>query len=179
MYPRYGLVLMVTHACNLRCTYCYTGKKTARTMPTAVGRKAIDRAAASLAPGGTLELGFFGGEPLLEAALITELIDYAAGLMAGSTLKINLTTNGTVTTPDAWALMMRPDLELAVSCDGLPEIHDRHRRTAGGAGSSERVLTTLRRLIDAGKDFQVVSRQSFDRRFPAPGRFECAGPASA
>jgi sulfatase maturation enzyme AslB (radical SAM superfamily) len=55
MYARYGLVLMVTHGCNLRCDYCYQGAKPERRMAEAVGRKAIDRAVASLDRGGTLE----------------------------------------------------------------------------------------------------------------------------
>jgi uncharacterized protein len=158
VYPRFGLVLMVTHACNLRCSYCYTGHKTNRTMPGQVGRKAIDRAIASLAPGGTLELGFFGGEPLLESELIDSLIAYARQqtAAAGAALALNLTTNGTVIGPAAWAIMTRPDLELAVSCDGLPEIHDHHRISAAGHGSSEDVLATIRRLIDAGREFRVV-----------------------
>jgi sulfatase maturation enzyme AslB (radical SAM superfamily) len=66
-YDRYHLVLMTTHACNLRCAYCYTGDKFRRAMPREIGLAAIRRAACSLRPGGTLELGFFGGEPLLEA----------------------------------------------------------------------------------------------------------------
>ena len=67
-YDRFHLVLMTTHACNLRCDYCYTGRKFRRAMPLEIGLAAIRRAARSLCPGGTLELGFFGGEPLLEAA---------------------------------------------------------------------------------------------------------------
>jgi sulfatase maturation enzyme AslB (radical SAM superfamily) len=57
MYSRFGLVLMVTHACNLKCEYCYTGVKIHRVMGESVGRKAIDRAIASLEAGATLELG--------------------------------------------------------------------------------------------------------------------------
>ena len=70
MYDQFGLVLVVNHACNLRCRYCYTGEKYHRSMTESLGRKAIDRALASISPGGVLELGFFGGEPLVEAPLI-------------------------------------------------------------------------------------------------------------
>lgn len=73
-YRRFRLMLMVNHACNMRCTYCYRTDKVDRPMPEQVERKAIDRAIASLASGGTLELSFFGGEPLLEAPLIAALI---------------------------------------------------------------------------------------------------------
>ena len=74
MYTRFGLTLMVTHACNLRCTYCYGGEKFNRSLPVSLGIRAIDRAIASIQDGGLLELGFFGGEPLLEASLIHRVI---------------------------------------------------------------------------------------------------------
>lgn len=158
MYTRFGLVLMVNHACNLRCTYCYTGLKFARAMPEKVAQHSIERALTSLHPGGTLELSFFGGEPLLEAALIGSTIDYARRrcVESGKFLALNLTTNGTVDAPLAWQIMTLNDIDLAISFDGLPEIHDRYRRDPDGAGSSARVLATMRRLLAAKKEFQVI-----------------------
>ena len=128
-YERFQLVLMVTHACNLRCDYCYVGCKSPRSMNLALGLAAIRRAVRSLAHGGVLELGFFGGEPLLEAELVAELIGSARQIAAAADvgLQLQFTTNGTVLTAPAWQVMMLPDLELAVSHDGLPEVHDRHR----------------------------------------------------
>jgi len=107
---RFGLVLMVTHSCNLRCTYCYTGSKFGRSMPEQIGQSAIERALASIEPGGCLELGFFGGEPLMEAPLVRSLTDYAQGRAQARhvRLAVGLTTNGTVSTADAWSVMSRP-----------------------------------------------------------------------
>ncbi len=158
MYARFGLTLALTRACNLRCAYCYAGAKTRQTLPECFGRKAIDRAVRSIAPGGLLDLGFFGGEPLLEADLAARLIDYAEQRTAesGASLSLTLTTNGTLTTEQAWAIMIRPEMELAVSCDGLPEIHDRYRRDPNGSGSFERVRETMSRLLASGKDLRVV-----------------------
>jgi len=158
MYPRFGLTLMVTHACNLRCTYCYTGLKMRRAMPLEVALHAIDRAAASVAPGGTLELGFFGGEPLLEADLLQAAIGHAREVCAARGLELTpaLTTNGTVTDPAAWLTMLNPDLELSISCDGLPEIHDRHRLSVAGQGTSALVLATIQRLVQVGRAFNVI-----------------------
>lgn len=159
MYPCFGLTLMVTHACNMRCSYCYARGKSPRVMPEEIGRRAIDRAFASLEPGGRLELGFFGGEPLLEARLVQRLAEYAHSRAegTGTGYSLTLTTNGTVTTPAAWAVMRRADMALAVSFDGLPELHDRHRRCAGGRGTSRWVLQTMRRLLGAGEDFRAVT----------------------
>lgn len=158
MYSRFGLTLVVNHACNLRCSYCYTGEKLGRPLPPAVGRKAIDRALQSLAPGGMLDLAFFGGEPLIEAELILELAAYAATRAASReiSLTFSLTTNGAVDSPAAWRVMMLPDLQLAVSADGLPSVHDRHRVTIDGRPTSPTVLATLTRLVNAGREFRVV-----------------------
>lgn len=159
MFTQFGLVLMVTHACNLRCTYCYTGKKDDRAMPVEVGRRAIERAMASLSAGGTFDLSFFGGEPLLQVRLITEFVAFARERCqaAGVELSLHMTTNGTVDTPQAWRVMTQPDMDLAVSCDGAPLVHDRHRSFADGRPSSARVAATIGRLMAAGKDVRVVA----------------------
>ncbi len=158
VFERFGLTLMVNHACNLRCGYCYTGEKLRRPMPASVARAAIDRAVRSLSSRGVLELAFFGGEPLVEADLILELIDYAAqqAAMSDIRLEINLTTNGTLQHAAAWQVMMLPTLRLAISHDGLPQVHDRHRFTVEGHGTSDVVTRTMRRLLAAGKQFQAV-----------------------
>jgi uncharacterized protein len=157
-YGQFHLVLMVTSECTLRCDYCYVGRKSGRVMAADVGQTAIDRAIGSLRPGGSLDLGFFGGEPLMRAELIAGLADHARrrAREAGPSLRIHLTTNGTISAGPAWDVMLWGDLSLAVSCDGLPAAHDRHRRAPDGRGSSPAVLDTLRRLVAAGKDVSVV-----------------------
>lgn len=158
MYRRFGLVLAVDHECNMRCTYCYAGAKFRRPLPFPYGRKAIDRAVASLAPGGTLELAFFGGEPLLQAELVCRLVAHARRVTGatGNDLAISLTTNGTIDTPAAWSIMLDHEVALAISCDGAREVHDRHRVFADGRGSSDTVLGTMRRLHVRCRDFHVV-----------------------
>jgi uncharacterized protein len=158
MHSRFGLTLMVNHACNLRCGYCFTGEKLSRPMPFNIGCRAIDRAVRSIAKGGTLELGFFGGEPLIEAAHILEWIEYAERetSRAGQWLRLNLTTNGTVDTSDAWRVMRLTALELAISHDGLPHIHDRHRLGVDGRPSSDRVIRTIQKLLDEARSLRIV-----------------------
>ena len=154
---RFGLTLMVNHACNLRCSYCYTGAKFSFPMTREIGMVAIERAFRSLAPGGQLDLSFFGGEPLLESARILEWMAHARRRAAKSDqqIRFNLTTNGTVTHREAWEVMLTADLDLAVSFDGNPEIHNRHRRDAHGHGTAATVEATLRQLIGSGKPVRV------------------------
>ena len=156
-HRRFGLTLMVNHACNLRCTYCYTGEKFSAPMPASFGETAIDRALQSLLPDGRLDLGFFGGEPLLESTRILAWMTYARtrSLAEGRRARFSLTTNGTVVSEESWQIMTAPDLQLAVSFDGHPGIHDRHRRTPHGQGSAARVEATLCRLLEQGIEFRV------------------------
>lgn len=158
MFTNFGLTLMVNHACNLRCTYCYTGRKFQKRMELAIAKKAIDRAIASTIDGGTIELGFFGGEPLVEAKLIIDLLNYVQLRIKERQIRVigNVTTNATITDKDAWEVMLHPDIHLAISCDGLPEVHDSCRVTVDGQGTSSLVTTTMQQLLAANKEFRVV-----------------------
>jgi uncharacterized protein len=158
-YPIFGLTLMVNHACNLRCSYCYTGRKFSSPMPAEVGRAAIRRGFQSLAPAGQLHLSFFGGEPLLETESIQDWMNFARDLAtdSGKGIRFNLTTNGTLTHPEAWRIMMDSDMDLAISFDGTPELHDRHRRDAHGRGSAALVESTLIKLAASEKPFDVIT----------------------
>ena len=49
MHTSFALTLVVNHACNLRCSYCYTGEKIRRPMSPEMGRKSIDRAITAIA----------------------------------------------------------------------------------------------------------------------------------
>lgn len=149
---------MVNHACNLRCGYCYTGEKLRRPMSNEIAVTAIERAVRSVAPAGRLELGFFGGEPLLEADSILDWVETArsACQRQGIDLLLHMTTNGTMVGRSAFRVMELPEMLLSVSHDGLPGIHDRHRRSMDGAGSSASVLQLIKRLTDDGRNFNVV-----------------------
>jgi uncharacterized protein len=134
------------------------GRQSPRSMSREIGKAAIDRAVRSLQPGGLLELNFFGGEPLLEAELVDELADYAeqAAGAAQIRLRTGLTTNGTQSAGTAWQVMLRRDLDLCISHDGLPVAHDRSRRLPDGSGAAGQVMGTIRRLQDAGRQVRVV-----------------------
>lgn len=149
MFDVFELTLMVNHACNLRCAYCYTGAKISRPISDSTSLTAIARALNSLREGGELQLGFFGGEPLLEADSILRWIDEAERAAADhkKTVSCTMTTNGTLTSGLAWRVMAHDSMSVSVSHDGLPEIHDQHRRAADGTSSSDLVLDTIDRLL--------------------------------
>jgi len=149
---------MLSRRCNLRCDYRYVPRTDSQVLSEADAERAIERAADSTRQGGRLEVAFFGGEPLLHAGKILSLADFARRQTArrGLSLAMHLTTNGTVAEGDAWTVLAGRDFDIAVSFDGQPEVHDRHRRTRDGGPSSGLVLTTLKRLIDIGRGFTVI-----------------------
>jgi uncharacterized protein len=64
---------------------------------------------------------------------------------------------------------------VSLSFDGLPEIHDRHRLTILGHGSSERVLHTMRRFDEAEYAYGVRLTVTHDTiaRLPEAMEFLC------
>lgn len=158
LYATFHLILMVNHACNLRCAYCYTGRKFHRPMPRRMGRRAIARAFRTIRPGGQLELGFFGGEPLLEAEAILDWVQFAETCADRQKkhLRLNVTTNGTLLHESAWRVMTHPAVQLSISHDGMAAVNDRYRKTIEGRGVSETVVGTIERLLAANIEFDVV-----------------------
>ena len=75
-----------------------------------------------------------------------------AGLLAAELkleLRSYLATNGVLSNAQIdWVVAHLRGV--SVSCDGLPAVHDRCRRTPSGKGSSQRVAHTMRRF-DAAK----------------------------
>ncbi len=119
------LVLTVTRACNLRCSYCPTAKDGWPSLSAADARRALDLFVGAFG-GGAVKL--FGGEPLLVPEVVRAAIDHAETLPG--IRSIQLSTNGLML-DDAWLelLASRPKTILQVSMDGRPEDHRRHRRS--------------------------------------------------
>jgi uncharacterized protein len=142
--------LLVTQRCNLACDYCYVAKHPSR-MPLEVARRVIGFAFRRTPPDEKIEIGFFGGEPLLEldrVREITALIE-AHPSFARERVPLTVISNGTVYTDAVADFLARHEVAFGISCDGPPAVHDRHRRSKNGNGSGRRVERTLRRALEA------------------------------
>ncbi len=140
------LILRVTDACNLYCSYCYArGGESKKNMSWEVARRAVDYVA-TRAP--SFKIQFSGGEPLLNFSLIKKIISYAReqGLKA----TFQLQTNGTLLTPGLVRELKRLGLSLGVSLDGMPEVNDSLRPFRGGQGSTLATIQGLRNLAAEG-----------------------------
>lgn len=125
------LVFEVTDACNLKCKYCafsdlYTGYDTRKNnfLDLNAAKTIIDYLAefwkkhmSDLFPR-RLNIGFYGGEPLLNFNFIQEIITYVEKKqIAGRNLSYSMTTNGTFL--DKYIdYLVEKDFALLISLDG-------------------------------------------------------------
>ena len=116
------LELMVTHACNLGCRYCYgsDGPEDWKDAPHLYGartggmsletaRKGVDFLFESAGEQTEISLIFFGGEPLLEVGLMEKLLPYVREKEKGQNKKVNLSlsTNGLLLTEKVVRFLVR------------------------------------------------------------------------
>jgi len=175
------VALVLTHACNLACRYCYTGEKKRVRMSADVARRAVE--AAFHRADDRLQLTFFGGEPLLEAEHLLALAESARARAAheGIDLVLQMTTNGTRLTGPLLERLNALNVRIALSIDGNRAAHEAARPFAGGASSYDAVDAALSRLLATGRHFNVIAvvdpanvshlaasvRELFDRGVPA------------
>lgn len=129
--------LFLTQRCNLACDYCYVGKSPER-MPVELARRIVDFAFQNTPSSEDVDIGFFGGEPLLEFPLLQEVVasierhhDYDP-----CRVKLSVVTNGTLVTPEIAQYLAAHSVALQISCDGPPAVHNTFRHFPGGEGSS-------------------------------------------
>ena len=147
------ITLCLTHACNMRCDYCYAGPKTPRRMSWETARQALDFAFAQTLQHAkrantnpTCQLGFFGGEPLLEWDLLQRATTHATTEAArlGIRLRLTVTTNMSLLGEAQAAWLLENRFFVGLSLDGNREMHDSLRRTASGGASHEMCARALR-----------------------------------
>lgn len=153
------LVLVLTHRCDLACSYCYAGPKDDRVMPEAVGRRAVERALLAVAPGGTLRLGLFGGEPLLAWGTGRSLVAHARAraVVRGVRVETSVTTNGTHLDARTLDELLAHEVAISVSMDGSPDVHDAGRPFRRGRPSSSAALAAIDLLVARDVPFRVIS----------------------
>lgn len=148
-----SMTLQVTKNCNLRCKYCvYSGSYSNRVhsnerMSMEVALDAIDFFLEHSIDSESIDLGFYGGEPMLEFPLVKNCIEYMEENKGNKDVKYSLTTNATLLTDDMIDFFKRYGVEVTISLDGPKEIHNSNRITAtSGQGSYERVIQSLKKI---------------------------------
>lgn len=141
--------LLLTNRCNLACSYCYVGRSNLDMSPS-IARQAVDFAFESNAADETLNIGFFGGEPLLRFPLMREITEWVESdpRYEPEGTRFSVVSNGTIFTSEIADFLEQHHVGLVISCDGAPAVHDTFRRFANGKPSSALVEATIRRAIE-------------------------------
>jgi uncharacterized protein len=162
-------IFMPTYNCNLRCFYCFQDHM--RTNPAfrhllrTMDRPIVDRLFNAMPkieelhginPGEerNRNIGFFGGEPLLEEN--RPIVDYImTKALSEGKASFWAVTNGTDL--HAYSDLLGPSkiANIQITLDGPPAEHDRRRIYADGSGSFERIARNLVMALELGVEVQV------------------------
>lgn len=154
------LILLPTEQCNFRCTYCYETFENRKMGPKVVaGVKAmIDHRGPEL---DTLELGWFGGEPLLALDIIEDISRHAIerSRSDGFAFSASATTNGYFLDPETFRRCLDSRISgYQISVDGDEALHDKTRMLASGQGTFRRIWSNLLQMKAVDAEFVVVLR---------------------
>ncbi len=147
------IILKLTTACNLRCSYCSEGDQALERMPEEIFYKTVDELPALLDHVGakSAEFLFHGGEPMLYGReALKRLIDYARAGLTDYDVKFLMQTNGTLIDDDWIKFFRAEEIGAGISLDGYPEIHDQCRRTKDDRPTAELIIKNIDRLRAEG-----------------------------
>ena len=170
-YPQYypgkrikTVTFIVTHQCNLRCSYCYETHKGDGKMSLETAQKCVDLLFSEDAKNSELVndteangliIEFIGGEPFLEIGLIRATMDYfldkaiALNHRWATRYMVNISTNGTLgDDPEVRQFIedFAGRLSIGVTIDGDKQAHDACRVDCNGCGSYDRAIKMFREV---------------------------------
>lgn len=155
------LIIMPTESCNLRCIYCYEDFKINK-MPTAVidGLKSlIKKRAIDLKQ---LNIGWFGGEPLLGMSVIREIATVALECAQNHkqfTFTSSISTNAVKLTDRYFNELIQLGVKsFQISLDGYKDAHNKTRVAKDGRGTFDIIWDNLIRIRESKHDFKINLR---------------------
>lgn len=166
-----NLTIAPTSDCNFRCPYCYEKDVLhVQRMTDETANKLVEFVQEKASGIGSLEISWYGGEPMMEYNRIQELsqrfmkicreheIAYDAGII----------TNGYLLTQEKLEKLIEYKVSsVQITLDGTKETHDSRRFLKNHGGSFEKIIENLlsfEKLAEENKDFPVISiRMNIDR----------------
>ncbi len=155
---RKTITVFLTNKCNLRCGYCrfqamtHTGTEIANedvdSIVSAIQKESSDSE--------KIGIYFQGGEPLLRPHLIDKICSQIKALDSfNKDFKFYVQTNGTVLNQKILDVLIKHNISIGISIDGLKKQHDANRPYPSGHGSYDDVLKAFSLLKKKGIDFGI------------------------
>lgn len=146
---KFTVIVKPTHACNLRCIYCYVPRGAERGLMSSTTLHNVMMQVADVGQGKQITFIWHGGEPLLvglpffrEVASISHVLRNN-----GHHIKNVIQTNGTLVTNDLVDFIAEErDFRLGLSLDGPAHINDVSRPKARGHGSFGEIMSTVKKI---------------------------------
>jgi len=167
--PFSTFVVKVASRCNLNCDYCYMYNlqdQTYRNQPAVmlddVVEKCAERILQHAQRNGLSSIHFImhGGEPLLAGKKrLRKIVNLVREKFAGSNVepRFSIQSNGTLIDDEWIQLLLDLDIRIGISVDGPKQVHDKHRLDHYGQGSYDRVVDSIRRLLEHQHGDKVFS----------------------
>lgn len=159
-----GLTLAPTLACNMACTYCYESSRAIKMKPDII--EAIIRLVEKKAPSTeVLQVGWYGGEPLLAMDVIEDLTEAFVDIAQENNTKYvaSIITNGYLLTPPTVDRLKELQVRTAqVTLDGPARIHNKNRPLKNGQESFDTIVENIQY---ASKQMAVSVRVNVDKSY--------------
>lgn len=170
------LELIMSKACNFRCTYCIhfnnletdDRTNTEKHMRFETAKETVDQYLEILRRHGKriAEINFGGGEPLLAWPVIKRVLEYCRATY-GSEFKFrfSINTNASLITPGIAATLKEYRVDIASSLDGLREGNDRVRLTKSGGGTFSQIMRGFDALAQVGFPLDGIAVTVTEKNF--------------
>ncbi len=127
------VVWNITRTCNLRCLHCYSDSAAAK-YPGELDWTQMQAVLHDLSAYGIPSLLLSGGEPMIHPRFFD-----IVGLASTLGIKLTISTNGTLITPEKAAILKAANVAyVGISLDGIGQTHDNFRRKEGAFDSAVR-----------------------------------------
>lgn len=172
------LELIMSEACNLRCTYCihFNNLETSNRIsnPTkfmnfTTAKQTVDGFMAIRRQNhkNTAYINFGGGEPLLAWPVIEQVLQYCDESYGHEfQLRYTINTNCTLITREIAEKLKKHKVEIAASLDGLKQANDLVRITKNGKGSFDQIMKGFEILESVGYPLDGFAVTVNERNLP-------------
>lgn len=153
--------ILTTTACNAKCPYCYEKGVEVISMTKNIADKVVEFVLDKSKNKKSVEIEWFGGEPLVNKDIITYIIDKIHELKPKHLkYESSIITNGYLIDPSLIETMIRKWIikRVQITLDGTSEIYEKIKQL--GVGSFEKVLNNINEL--SKYDIEIDVRLNFD-----------------
>ena len=162
-----SLTILPTSACNAKCVYCYEDMKPLN-MEDDVLQSIVNYVGKELDKYHVLNIGWFGGEPLVALPIIKKLSRAFGALciLHQKSYIAGMTTNATLLSYDVFTILNNLNVKnYQITLDGLEETHNKLKPLKNGANGFKMVIDNLRNIRDNydKDDISIVIRTNITK----------------